>query len=196
MTHIGSNLTSAKAIEAAFDLKQPEEKFILSNGHAGLALHLVMYPDDLVCSDIQKNIHADSKWCDCSTGSLGHGLGIAVGMALAERSKNVYCLISDGEMAEGSIYEALRIAGEQHLINLKLMVNCNGWGAYKATDPEQLMNTLRVLGWGVWPCDDNKKDIKKGLETRVDDFPVAVFIKTKCELNGLEDLKGHYEKLA
>src|SRR5438477_597536 len=69
--------------------------------------------------------------CDCSTGSLGQGLPIACGMAIADRAKNVYCLISDGECSEGSIAEALRIADENQLENLKVHLNYNGWGAYK-----------------------------------------------------------------
>jgi len=51
-------------------------------------------------------------------------------MALANRRKNVYCLITDGECAEGSIWEALIIAEKYKLKNLKIFVNHNGWSAY------------------------------------------------------------------
>jgi transketolase len=67
---------------------------------------------------------------DCSSGSLGQGLPIAVGMALANRNRNVYCVISDGECAEGSIWEALRIRNEVSLDNLKIYCIFNGWSAY------------------------------------------------------------------
>jgi transketolase len=70
----------------------------------------------------------------CSTGSLGHGLPIALGMALADRSRNVYCLISDGELAEGSIYEAYRVKWDYKVDNLKIYINHNGWGAYRTAE--------------------------------------------------------------
>jgi transketolase len=57
-------------------------------------------------------------------------------MALADRTKNVYCLISDGECSEGSIWEALRIKNEQKLDNLLVYANINGWGAYKQITSE------------------------------------------------------------
>src|SRR3990167_4169993 len=83
--HIGSSLTALPIIEEIYRIKKPEEKFILSYGHAALALYVVLHPDDDEALPIKENLHADSSWCDCSTGSLGHGLGIAVGMALSNR---------------------------------------------------------------------------------------------------------------
>ena len=153
LSHIGSCLTAVDIINEIYSIKKPDEKFVLSAGHAHLA-HVVVrekyiriennkhpeqkkYEDpDLAEHLIQVyGIHCDRKaGCDVSTGSLGHGLGIAVGMALADRSKNVYCLISDGECAEGSIWEALRIVTEQKLWNLQIYMNFNGYGAYKTID--------------------------------------------------------------
>lgn len=77
-----------------------------------------------------------------SAGSLGHGLGIAVGMALSDRTRNVYCMISDGECAEGSIWESLRIAYDQGLTNLRIVVMCNGYGAYGKIDVDTLEKRL------------------------------------------------------
>lgn len=153
LSHIGSCLTAVDIIEEIYSIKKPNEKFVLSSGHAGLALYCVLekyawkfnpayefkprFPD--VVLDAEKifkhhGVHPDRcEEChlDCSAGSLGQGLPIAVGMALADRSKNIYCLISDGECSEGSIWEALRIASEQELTNLKIYCNSNGWAAYK-----------------------------------------------------------------
>jgi transketolase len=156
--HLGSNLTAYPIIKDIFKKKKPDEKFVLSCGHAGLALAVVMHPKshidydlggsferNIAAEKIEKNIHADRSWCDCSTGSLGHGLGIAVGMALADKSKNVYCLISDGECAEGSIWEALRIAGEKKLTNLKVYCNANGWSAYGPVDLDALEKRLKAF---------------------------------------------------
>jgi transketolase len=78
----------------------------------------------------------------CSTGSLGSGLPIAVGHALADRDKNVYCLISDGEAAEGSIWESLRFIHVAKLTNLHVFVNINGMSAYEYLDVDYLIKRL------------------------------------------------------
>ncbi len=133
--HIGSCLTAVDIIEEIYKIKKPDEKFVLSSGHAHLA-HLVVMEKYEFRADPQDRIenygiHCDRQaGCDVSTGSLGHGIGIAVGMALADRSKNVYCLLSDGELAEGSVYESLRIKLDNKIDNLKIYLNNNGWGAY------------------------------------------------------------------
>lgn len=144
LSHISSCLTSVGIIDKIYQVKKQDEPFILSNGHAALALYAVLEKwrftnaDKLVEKhgvhpnrDIDEGIYA-------STGSLGHGLGIAVGMAMANPKRNVYVLMSDGECAEGSVWEALRIASENHIENLRITVNCNGWSAMKRVDVETL----------------------------------------------------------
>lgn len=137
LSHLGSCLTAVDIIKEIYDQKKPDEKFVLSSGHAGLALYVVLEEkggrnaEDIF---LHHGVHPDRCGdCDivCSTGSLGQGLPIAVGMALADRKKDVYCLISDGECAEGSIWEALRIKEDRGLSNLKVYLNWNGWAAYK-----------------------------------------------------------------
>lgn len=161
LSHLGSNLTAVDIIDKIYKIKKPDEKFVLSAGHAHLA-HLVVMEDKLRETGMTQidgalreynedglpvwipetvikafGIHCARKaGCDASTGSLGHGIGIAVGMALSDRTKNVYCLLSDGELAEGSVWEALRIAADNNLRNLKIYINYNGWAAYqKTTNP-------------------------------------------------------------
>jgi transketolase len=103
----------------------------------------------------------------CSTGSLGSGLPIAVGHALANRNKNVYCMISDGESAEGSIWEALRFVHIQKLDNLKIYVNINGMSAYEYLDKEYLINRLKSFLPTINIRDSNpvEYDFAKGLLT-------------------------------
>lgn len=140
LAHIGSCLTAVDIIEEIYQKKKPEEQFVLSSGHAALALYCVIEKHGgKNAEDIFKHhgVHPD-RCSDCSifvsTGSLGNGLPIAVGMALADRTKNVYCLISDGECAEGSIHEAARIASQYTLDNLHVYLNDNGWAAYQPTN--------------------------------------------------------------
>ncbi len=145
LSHIGSCLTALPIIDEIYGEKQEGERFVLSSGHAHLAHLVVMEKYGLLnAEEVVKahGIHCDRvAGCDVSTGSLGQGLPIAVGMALADRSKNVYCLVSDGELSEGSIWEAIRIMDEQNLTNLKLYINANQWGAYKKID----ISTYRKL---------------------------------------------------
>jgi len=148
LSHIGSCLIASNPIEAIYKVKKPKEPFILSNGHAALALYCVLEGwglGDAVELFKKHGTHPNRDikagiWA--STGSLGHGIGIAVGMALSDRKRNVYVMMSDGECAEGSVWEALRIAGEQHLENLKVVVMCNGWGAYGKIDTDILEKRL------------------------------------------------------
>ena len=70
--------------------------------------------------------HRDEKnGIYCSTGSLGLGITVAVGRALANKNRKVYVLISDGESAEGSVWEALRFIKESNLSNIEIYVNVN-----------------------------------------------------------------------
>lgn len=151
--HIGSCLTAVDIIDEIYKIKKPDEEFVLSAGHAHLA-HLVvmnqdqwgddLYPDlDLIG---EYGIHCDRQaGCDVSTGSLGHGIGASVGMALADRSKNMYCLLSDGECAEGSVWEALRIRQEQKLDNLKVYINFNNHAAFQKTDLKTIIGMMKLF---------------------------------------------------
>lgn len=138
LSHIGSCLTAVDIIDDIYSKKGLDERFVLSSGHAGLALYSVIEKYEGIDAEEILNhhgVHPDRcVECSlhCSTGSLGQGLPIAAGMALANRSSQVYCLVSDGECAEGSIMESLRIAMDQKLHNLKIYVNHNGYGAYKS----------------------------------------------------------------
>ena len=151
LSHIGSCLTALPIIHDIFYLKKKSEKFVLSSGHAAVALYAVIESfggksaEDIF---LHHGVHPD--YCpecglDCSTGSLGHGLPIAIGMALSDRSKNVYCLCSDGETAEGSIYESVRIIGDENITNLRVFFNLNGWAAYRMVDPSLLSKQLSSM---------------------------------------------------
>jgi len=144
LSHLGSCLTAVRLIDSIYQVKKKNEPFILSNGHAGLALYVVLEKFENISAEVLYTLHGTHPNRDmkngiwCSTGSLGHGLCIAVGMALADKTRDVYVLVSDGEMAEGSCWEALRIAAENRLENLKVMVNANGYGAYNKIDSDWL----------------------------------------------------------
>jgi len=144
LSHLSSCLTAVRLIDNIYKIKKDDEPFVLDNGHAALALYVVlekMYFNDAEALFEKHGVHPNRDVDDriwASTGSLGQGLPIAAGMALADRSKPVYVLTSDGAMAEGSNWEALRIAGEQRLENLRITVNANGTGAYGKVETDLL----------------------------------------------------------
>ena len=157
LSHIGSCLTAVDIIADIYEKKKPNEKFILSAGHAGLALYVLLekyyhfnalalfeangvHPDRIETNKYLRRVFREMRAVNeppelisCSTGSLGMGISISVGVALANRNRDVYCLISDGECAEGVVGEALRIWMELKLFNLKIYVNDNGYAAYRKT---------------------------------------------------------------
>lgn len=151
LSHLSSTLSALPIIEEIYRERQDDEVFILSNGHAGLALYVVLekyYGVDPVDMLHKHGIHPGKDLANhlyCSTGSLGSGLPIAVGHALATPNKRVYCMISDGECAEGSIWESLRFINEHPVDNLEVYVNINGLGAYDAIDSAYLVKRLQCF---------------------------------------------------
>jgi len=150
-SHLGSCLTAIDAVWALYSIKKPDEPFVLSNGHAGVAQYAVLESLGLLPKTVLKKlfVHPDrcSKYAiDVSTGSLGQGLPIAIGMALADKNKQVYCMISDGECYEGSIWESFRIIRETNLTNLTIILNANGWGAYQKIELTKLYAQIAVFG--------------------------------------------------
>ena len=176
LAHLGSCLTSVDIIDEIYSIKKENEPFILSCGHCALALYVVIEKYlgiDAECIFECHGTHPDRcEACGlyCSTGSLGHGLPIAVGMALADRDRDVYCLISDGECSEGSIWESVNVIRKYDVDNLKIYLNWNGWSAYDRVD-------LRII-----------EDMKRML-------PMMVVVETRVEDYGLKGLSAHYVKL-
>jgi transketolase len=149
LSHLGSCFTALPIIYEIYNKKKPEDKFVLSSGHAGLALYVVLEHFYNVNAEYlleTYGIHPErdlDQFVEVSTGSLGLGITIAAGIALANCNINVYCLISDGECAEGSIWEALRFIDDENLSNIEVHANVNGWAAYKQVNVEKLTNRLK-----------------------------------------------------
>ncbi len=151
LSHLGSCFTALPLIYKIYNEKKHQDKFVLSSGHAGLALYVVLehfYGVDAEHLLETYGIHPErtlENFIDVSTGSLGLGITIATGIALANSDIKVYCLISDGESAEGSIWEALRFIDEKEIKNIEIHVNVNGWAAYKPVDSEKLTQRLKLF---------------------------------------------------
>jgi transketolase len=131
---------------------KPEDKFILSKGHAAYALYAVLKRKGYPIGDISKLCHHPKRNLDmgieATTGSLGHGLSIGVGMALAKKLRkepgNIYVLLGDGECQEGAVWEAAQFASAHQLNNLVAIVDHNGYQALGRTlrSPSDLCNAF------------------------------------------------------
>jgi transketolase N-terminal domain/subunit len=153
--HLGSAFSTLPILHEIFQDKRRNEKLILSNGHASASLYVTLEAFYGHSSDIyfetmgdhpKRNLELE---VDCSTGSLGMGITVAVGMALADPKKRVYCVISDGECAEGSVWESLRFAHTKQLHNLRVYVNINNYIAYDEIDGARLSKEIQTINPGV-----------------------------------------------
>ena len=149
--HLGSYLSSVEIVDEIFSKMGKDDIFILSSGHCALALY--------VCLEKYHGINAEEMFLKhgghphrdeqnkiyCSTGSLGLGLPIALGRAVANPNRKVWVLISDGESAEGSIWESLKTIYEENISNIEVFVNINGLCAYKEVDMDYISQRLKVF---------------------------------------------------
>lgn len=198
-SHLGSCLSAVDAIAAVYAVKRPDDRFVLSNGHAALALYVVLEEQGLMKLDSLEGLHIHpdrdtTRGVHVSSGSLGQGLPIALGMALADRTRAVYCMISDGESAEGSIWEALRIAAQERLTNLKVIVNVNGWAAYMPVESEGLLRRFEGFGYAPVVVDGHAPaDLMRALRGLSDGKMELLFARTDSEqFSFLKGLDAHY----
>ena len=149
--HLGSYLSAADIVDEIYKNKDKDDIFILSSGHAALALYVILEKyegknaEELFLKHGGHPHRDEENGIYCSTGSLGLGLTVAVGRALANKNRKVHVLISDGESAEGSVWEALRFIQESNLTNIEVYVNVNGYAAYDKVDIKYLVDRLKVF---------------------------------------------------
>ncbi len=148
--HIGGNLSALDLLVCLYhQILQPEDTFILSKGHAAGALYTTLWSTGALSEEDLRTFHKDGTRLSghpppngipeipFATGSLGHGVGLAAGVALGKKLKDVpgrvFCLTSDGEWNEGSSWEAIIFAVQQGLSNLVIIVDANGLQGFGST---------------------------------------------------------------
>lgn len=120
---------------------EDRDRFILSKGHAGLALYGVMQKAGLITEEMYESYLTensciggepcmrDSLWVEATTGSLGHGLSMGLGIAMAlkmnKSNAKVYVMLGDGELEEGTVWEAIMTAPSFGVDNLVAILDCN-----------------------------------------------------------------------
>ena len=194
--HIGSSLSIADIMAALYghalrigEPREPErDRFVLSKGHAALALYAALAATDRIdpallqtyCGEgSQLGAHPEHALpgVDFSTGSLGQGLSIATGAALAARRarspRRVFALLSDAECNEGSVWEAAMFAAHHRLANLIMIVDVNGQQALGYThdvlDPGPSARARwEAFGWDVHEPDGHDVDQLAALLSALD----------------------------
>jgi transketolase len=186
--HIGAALSQTDILVALYhgrlrhDPARPDwperDRFVLSKGHGGLGLAAILadlgyFPADELAgfgaTGARLGMHMDRTkvpGIEVSTGSLGHGLGTAVGMALGAKTQGLdwrtWCLISDGELFEGSIWEAAIAAAGFGLDRLTVLVDRNRLTMDGFTEMEMPLEPLAekwaAFGWRTWHVDGHDFD--------------------------------------
>jgi transketolase len=181
--HIGGSLSIAEILAVLYfsvlrvDPQRPDwperDRFILSKGHGNVGLSAAMarrgyFPlDELSRFDqlgARLSMHIDKHrmpGVEISSGSLGHGLPVSVGLALAGKldraAWKVYCVLGDGEMMEGSVWEALMSAAHYKLNNLTAIIDRNRFSLDGPTEEimrlEPLADKIKAFGWWVVEVD-------------------------------------------
>ena len=147
--HLGSYFSALEIIDKIYQKMDKNDIFILSSGHAALALYVCLEKyrgQDAEALFVKHGGHPhwdEEAGIYCSTGSLGLGLPIALGRAVANPNRKVWVIISDGESAEGSIWESLKTIYEENISNIKVFVNINGLCAYKEVDMDYISKRLK-----------------------------------------------------
>src|SRR5476651_173833 len=204
-----------------FDPKDPRyynnDRFILSKGHAAPLLYAIwaelgLFPVSELMklrqfgSDLEGHPTPRLPFVDVATGSLGQGLSVGAGMALAARldklDYNTYVLLGDGEIAEGSVWEAANIAGVNKLNNLIAIVDANRLGQSEATafghDIGVYAKRFDAFGWRVETIDGHDiEEIAEVLQgVGLDDKPLVIVAKTYkgAGVSFLQDQDGWHGK--
>ena len=223
--HIGSALSVADLIAVLYGsiLRIPaqedreRDRFILSKGHAALAVYAALFLKSWLTEDLLNTFCADGttlgvhperclSGVDFSTGSLGHGLAVGAGLALAARlqksKRRVFVMVSDAECNEGSLWETVMFAAHHKLSNLVAIIDLNGQQALGYTDQVLSLPKMRerweIFGWDTHEVDghDTTAILEKVESLKVDSGPPHVLIARTVFGKGVsfmeQQIKWHY----
>ncbi|MEI8372889.1 MAG: transketolase [Planctomycetota bacterium] len=177
--HIGGNLSALDILMVLHHcVKQKDDVFVLSKGHAAGALYVTLWSLGVLTEDDLLQFHGERTrmsahpapgWIEeipFATGSLGHGLPLAVGIALGKLLRNqpgrVFCLLSDGELQEGSTWESLIFIKQRQLAPLTIVIDVNGLQGFGSTKEvsglELTVSKFREFGLAAREIDGHDLD--------------------------------------
>lgn len=226
VSHIGSALSVVDILYVLYfnvaniDPKNPNkkdrDKIILSKGHASAALYSVLahrgffplsYIDGYAINGGTLPCHIDmttAPGLEASTGSLGHGSGIGVGMAIANKidknPSNVFVIVGDGECNEGSVWESIMLAATLKLDNFTIIVDSNKLQACGRTNEiicqKNLVEKFKAFGFESIEIDGHNLDEIKSALNQKTSSPKAIIANTikGCGVSFMQDkLEWHYK---
>jgi len=211
--HIGGNLSAIDAMLVLHhSVMGADDTFVLSKGHAAGALYVTLWTTGELDDDALTGFHADGSllaghpapgWTPgipFATGSLGHGLPVSAGIALArrlqQRAGRVFCLCSDGEWQEGSNWEALIFASHRRLDSLVVLVDVNGLQGFGSTAEvggiANLRERFEAFGIATIECDGNDPAALAAALALETPGPRAVLLQT-VKGKGVSFMEGRLE---
>lgn len=192
--HIGSSLSVLNLLYVLHEkiLIDGENHFILSKGHASLGYYTILEHFNLLENDLDEYCKFNSilgghptnkiKYVKASTGSLGHGLPIGVGMALGEKikktNKKVFVVIGDGESNEGTIWESALLASNHNLNNLYCIMDYNRSND-RALKIDNVIKKFESFNWHCLEIDGHSnEEIFNALNTNSNQKPIFILANT------------------
>ena len=183
-------------------------RFILSKGHASIGLYIILAEKGFINPKTLKNFGTFNSYLgghpdrtrvpgvEASTGSLGHGLPMAVGLALGAKIKKkpskVYVIVGDGECNEGTIWESAMLAVHHKLNNLYCIVDHNHSGD-QALNPGNMRKKFESFGWHAVSINGHDhKEIYRALTQKSADKPMAIIAET-IKGNGCKIMENNPE---
>lgn len=199
--HIGTGLSAIDLLTYLYKhWIRKDDRFILSKGHGASSLYATLHHYGILTSDDLKTYYKDGTllpahpaagaWeaIPAATGSLGHGMPIAAGMAYAEKylkgsGARITALLSDGECNEGSVWEAALFSAHHKLDNLTIIVDANGLQGFGRTSevmsPEPFAKKWEAFGFEVREINGHRFDeIRPALESPRSGRPLCVLART------------------
>lgn len=222
--HIGGSMSAMDIMTALYfrvlniDPDKPDKEdrdwFILSAGHKAAGYIPVLaergFLDKSTLASFNKlnspyGIHPDAskiKGCEVSTGSLGHGLPMSIGLALSLKADNmksrIFCLMGDGEIHEGTVWESAMSAAQYKLDNITAVIDYNKCCMDGPIDEiislEPIEDKWRSFGWDVIRINGNEMaEVVKALEDTKDEGGVPkVIIADTVKGRGVKEIEGDY----
>lgn len=206
-SHIASNFSCIDIATVLYEKLKPEDHVVWSKGWAAASIYYFNAKYGLGPQEAVDNFPKEPYYGLAETtvegvhvngGSVGHGLGVAVGMAYAKKLKGekgtVYCIMSDGELNEGSVWEAAMIAGHHKLDNLVAIIDKNGWQAMGNTKDIAKINTAKVFagfGWLETNIDGHDYNLLEGsFNYSTFEYPWAIVAET-VKGKGVSFMENH-----
>lgn len=225
-SHIGSNLSIIDVATVLYDvINLPSatdsfrDRVIWSKGWAAATAYVLLKDRGILSADLLESygrdggllglVESTTPGIEASTGSMGHGLPMGVGMSLAAHRGgelwHTYVIMSDGEMDCGTTWECALLAAHHKLHNLKVIVDVNGWQAMDRTKnvlgTDDLFDKWEAFGWHVISIDGHDYgSIKWALEADFEDGKPVIILAKTIKGKGvpfMEDkLEWHYKNIS